>query len=80
VDKNYSFFEDNLQELIDKYGNKFVAIKDQKVIGVHDSFDDAYVETIKGEDLGSFIIQHCSSDALMPSANFAWNNVAFSPV
>jgi len=51
----------------------FIAVKEQRVIGAYSSFDEAYAATIKKENLGSFIIQHCTQDALEPSARFTWN-------
>jgi len=80
MDNNYIFFEENLNNLVKEYDGKFVVIKDQCVIGAYDSFDKAYMETTETEELGCFIIQQCTPDALKPSANFAWNNVAFSSV
>ena len=80
MDDNYIFFVENLHSLVEKYEGKFIVIKEQSVIAVFDSFSDAYARTIITEELGSFIIQLCSQDALLPSAKFAWNNVTFSPV
>ena len=77
---NYEYFRKNLQTLVKKYDGKFIVIKDKTVIGDYDTFDDAYTETTKTENLGDFIIQHCASDALEPTAHFAWNNVEFSSV
>jgi len=80
VDRNFKFFEDNLQDLLSKYANMYIVIKNQCVIAAYSSFDEAYEKTIKLEVLGSFIIQQCTPEALSPTANFAWNNVAFSSV
>ena len=80
MDINYIFFKDSLQSLVSEYNGKYIVIKDQRVIASYDNFDEAYTETMKKEKLGSFIIQHCTPDALMPSAKFAWNNVVFSSV
>jgi|GEM_PF-1228775 len=79
-DNNFTFFRENLCSLLESYNGMFIVIKDQCVIGAYSSFDEAYAATIKKEELGSFIIQHCTQDALKPSARFAWNNVVFSKV
>ena len=61
-DENYSYFKKDFKNLYDKYANKFIVIKDQNVIGVFDTFDKAYEETIKTEELGTFLIQLCCND------------------
>lgn len=55
--KNYNYFKKHLRELNRRYGNKFIVLKDCRVIGAYDTFDDAYKTTIKSEQLGTFIIQ-----------------------
>jgi hypothetical protein len=80
MNKNYEYFSDNLKELVKKYAGKFVVIKNQNVISSYDTFDEAYTITIMTEELGDFIIQHCTPNALEPSAKFAWGNVEFSSV
>ena len=80
MDSNFDFFRDNLQNLVEQYAGKYIVIQNKSVIMAYDTFDEAYVETIETEELGSFIIQLCTLDALTPSANFAWNNITFSTV
>ena len=77
---NFTYFRENLGALLELYNGKFVVIKDQRVISAYCSFDEAYTATIEKEDLGNFIIQHCTQNALEPSARFAWNNIVFSSV
>jgi len=73
-------FRENLGTLLESYDGMFIVVKDQYVIGAFSSFDEAYTATIEKEELGSFIIQHCTQDALDSSPRFAWNNVVFSKV
>ena len=56
---DYEYFINNLSELYKKYGHRFLVIKEQQVIGTYDEFGAAYDETIKTEELGTFIIQEC---------------------
>jgi hypothetical protein len=55
----FKYYIDNQLELVEKFKGKFLVIKDQGVIGVYDSEIDAYSETIKVEELGTFLIQEC---------------------
>lgn len=77
-DDNYSYFISNIDELCEKYENKFLAIKNADVIGVYNSFDEAYNKTIKTEELGTFLIQLCSKDNDNIVNYFYSNNVVFA--
>jgi hypothetical protein len=48
-----------MEELYQTYGHKFVAIKDQNILGAYDSFDTALDDTLKTEPIGTFLIQEC---------------------
>lgn len=78
--ENYNYFEAHIDELCEKYSGKHVVIKDSKVIGVYDSFDRAYTETIKEEVLGTFLIQLCSKNEKDTASYFYSNNVTFAQV
>jgi len=76
TDKNYAYFTEHLDELIEKYSGKHIVIKDESIIGVYDTFKEAYDYTIKTEELGTFIIQQCvTEDEEM--ITFVSGNVAF---
>jgi hypothetical protein len=62
VKKNYAWFEKNLPELVKSYEDKYVVIKEEKLLSAYETFDEAFNETVKTEDLGTFIIQFCSLD------------------
>ena len=72
--KNYLYFINNRNSLYREYGNKFLAIKEEKVIGVYDSLEEALTETLKTEELGTFLVQECvESDEMC--INFVQSNV-----
>lgn len=77
-DSNYNFFTSNIDNLCQAHENKYVVIKNQGVIGVYDSFKEAYTETIKKEELGTFLIQLCSKDEAKTVNCFYSNNVVFA--
>jgi hypothetical protein len=56
---DYEYFINNLATLYKEYGHRFIVIKNEKVIGAYNSFDDAFSETTKTEPLGTFLIQEC---------------------
>jgi len=77
ADKNYEYFISNFDALYKKYKDKFVVIKNSTIIGSYNTFEDAYDASIKIEELGTFLIQHCSKtkDSI---AFFSSNNVSFA--
>ena len=61
--KEFEYYTANQKELVEKYEGKFVVIKDEKVIGAYDSEIEAYEETQKEHELGTFLIQRVEPGA-----------------
>lgn len=59
---DYRWFLDNYDQLFKEYGTSYLAIKEQKVLGVYASYAEALHETEKTETVGSFIIQFCNGN------------------
>ena len=62
LDTEFKYYSGNRHRLISNYGDKFVVIKGKKVIGIYNSHSEAYSETIKNEELGTFLIKHILKD------------------
>ena len=62
LENDYKWFLRNYDELYNKYGHSFLAIKDEQVIGVYESFANAVRTTAKTNDFGTFIVQECNGD------------------
>jgi hypothetical protein len=60
LEKEFKYYLDHQKSLVKKYNNKYIVIKGEKVIGSYDSNEEAYFETIKTHELGTFIIQLCT--------------------
>ena len=52
------FYRQHHKGLIAKYANKYIVISGKKIIGVYNSHSEAYTESIKTHELGTFLIQH----------------------
>lgn len=61
-DVDYQWFLDNYDELYQKYGESYIAIKNQHVLGVYPSFAQGVFETDKTEAPGTYIVQYCNGD------------------
>lgn len=59
LEKEFKYYIENQDELVEKYDGKFIVIKDCKVIGSYESIEEAIDKTTKEHELGSFLIQKC---------------------
>lgn len=60
---DFLWFVDHYQELFSRYGHKFIAIKNETVLGVYDNMIEGVTTTALTEPLGSFIVQECNGDS-----------------
>jgi hypothetical protein len=58
-DQDFDYFIQNTEQFYKEYGPKYLAIKNQGIIGIYDTFTEALNETLKKEPLGTFLIQKC---------------------
>lgn len=61
LEKEFQYYLDHQSKLVKEYNDKFIVIKDQKVIGSYDNELEAYESTKKDHKVGTFLIQHVSS-------------------
>jgi len=59
LDKEFKYYLDNQEKLVKEYDGKFIVIKNETVIGAYNTESDAYFETNKDHELGTFLIQFC---------------------
>lgn len=62
-EKDFNWFLENYKSLYAEYGLSFIAIKNEKVIGVYKSFAEGVNETRKTEADGTFIVQQLGPDS-----------------
>ena len=70
LEKEFQYFLDHQKELVEQYGGKFIVIKNQQVIGVYDAEAEAFTETQKQHELGTFLIQECKSGSEVYTQTF----------
>ena len=61
LEKEFQYYLSHQAALVEKYNEKFVVIKNDELIGVYDSEEQAYFETIMHHEVGSFLIQLCEA-------------------
>lgn len=62
MSEDFAWFKERYTDFQKKYGESFIAIKNKKILGVYDSYGNGVRETVKTEELGTFIVQECSPD------------------
>lgn len=64
IDRNadFDYFVNNYDDLYAKYGHKFIAIKNQKILGAYSSVLDGINSLSAEYEVGSYIIQECTGD------------------
>lgn len=55
--KEFAYFNSNLDFFKQEYLGKHIVIKNEKVLGVYNNFDEAMEKTCKTEEVGTFLIQ-----------------------
>jgi hypothetical protein len=73
LETEFEFYQNNRDELVEKYCGKYVVISGEKVVAVYDDENEAYFETVKTIPLGSFMIHRVMEEEeviqLSPFAN-----------
>jgi len=57
--KELEFFINNQEQLVRQYKGKVLVIKDDTILGVYSTPLEAYLESQKTHELGTFMIQPC---------------------
>ena len=58
-DEDFKWFLKEYDNLFEKYGHKFLAIKNKVILGVYNEFSEAIRTTAETHELGTFIVQEC---------------------
>lgn len=77
--QEFQYYLDHQEDLVKKHLNKFLVIKDQKIVGVYDAKQKAYDDATSKYELGTFLIQHCLPGTLSHTQTFH-SQVIFSPI
>lgn len=57
--KEFEYYLDHQDELVQEYNGKFIVIKEAKILGVYNSEIEAIENTQKEHELGTFLVQKC---------------------
>ncbi len=63
LEKEFKYYLDHQQELVEKYNGKTLVIVGEEVVGIYDSEAAAYFDSITKYQPGTFLVQNCSPGA-----------------
>lgn len=75
LEKEYEFFQEQLDDLAKEHKNEYVVIKDTRILGFYTNEIEAISETSKTEEIGTFIVQSCNPEDQV--IDFYTNRVTF---
>ncbi|MGC2192690.1 MAG: hypothetical protein WA751_10185 [Candidatus Dormiibacterota bacterium] len=58
LEAEFRYYREHQDELVREHNGKFVVIQGSEVLGVYDTYEQAYAATIQDHSLGTFLIQH----------------------
>ncbi|GAH80075.1 unnamed protein product, partial [marine sediment metagenome] len=59
LEKEFNYYLEHQDELVEKHNGKFIVIKNGEVIGAFDSELEAVEKTAEQHELGTFLVQKC---------------------
>lgn len=59
LQKEFEYYLQNQDELLEKYEGRYIVVKDDVVLGAFDTEMDALREISKKYELGTFLVQKC---------------------
>jgi 3-methyladenine DNA glycosylase AlkD len=59
LEKEFKYYLDHQDELVEKYNGKFVVIRGCNVLGAYDTELEAIKKTSEEHELGTFLVQKC---------------------
>lgn len=62
LEKEYRYYKKHKEELTDKYLGKHIVIKDDKVVGVYNSLEEAMLNSLQKYQLGTFFVKQIEKE------------------
>ena len=62
LEKEYKYYRDNKEEFVKKYLGKHIVIQNDKVIGIYNSLEDAITNSLKDNELGTFLVKQVEKE------------------
>jgi hypothetical protein len=60
LEKEFQYYLDHQDELVQKYNNRVLVIRNNEIVGDYSTMEEAYLKSQEKYELGTFLIQKCS--------------------
>ena len=77
LEREFQYYLLHQDEMVEKYDGKYIAIKDDQVVGVYESDFTAVTEMQKDHELGTFLVQKVSAGDTNYAQTFHSGTVVF---
>ena len=77
LEKEFKYYLAHRKALIKKYGDRYLVVKNEEVIGVYSSREEAIKETMGTHKLGTFLVQYADTKHDNTSQTF-YSRIVFS--
>ena len=57
LENEYRYYLENKETFINKYLNKYIVIKQNEILGIYNSVEDAVQTSLIDNELGTFLVQ-----------------------
>lgn len=61
LEKEFKYYLSHQNELVEKYNDQYIVIKEEEVIGSYESEIEAIEKTQETYDLGTFLVHKCGA-------------------
>lgn len=75
----FNYYLTHQDELVKQYNGQYVVIVNKQVVGVFQTEQEAYINSIQLYPAGTFLIQQCTAGTTAYTQTFL-SNVSFTPV
>ena len=58
LNKEFEYYKKNHEDFVEKYNGRYIVLQEKKILGDYDTQLEAYMESVKNHELGTFLIQH----------------------
>ena len=77
LEQEFKYYLENQAELVKKYNEKYLIIKDNTVVESYNTKDEAYFNAKEKYEMGTYLLQYCAPGNMAYNQTFYSLNVAF---
>lgn len=77
LEQEFKYYIQYQDDFVKEYSGKFLVIRNQSFVGAFDTLDEAYFDSVKKFELGTFLLQKCTPGEEAYTQKFHGGRVRF---